>query len=276
MPFCNWCQLESESPDTCDWCKRPIARNVAVYSSYGDGVALLREDAADTTDRAAVVVGGIVAIAFFCLVVYAAVNFSGSKPKKSSDPLNSIAQTERTWTGTKPTPPVTAPPQAAAPAAPPTPVASAPARQPNPNRSGGSATGSPAASATAPRGSSVTATPAGFSARDGEVAPNGVYIESAKLGTIRQKDGDYTIEGVIMVGNISGHRAYEIEFFLVVGERKVRLRSNNTDLGHGITGGFSVRAVSVAEDIAKAENASIQIFANTDAGKVADSLALGG
>ena len=276
MPFCNWCQLESESADSCDWCKRPIVRNVAVYSAYGDSVALLREDTGDSADRATVIVGALVAAGFFALVVYAAVSFGGAKPQRSSDPLNSIAQAERTWTGTRPSPPVSAPSVTRSVAAPPTPVSSPTQRISNP-RSSPTAQAAPSAGQAGPAKSvSIAATPAGFSARDGEVAPNGVFIESAKLTSTRQQNGDYTIEGTIMVGNVSGHRAFDIEFFLVVGERRVRLKCSSADLGHGISVGFHVKAIDVPTDLAQAADAFVHIYANTDAGKVADSLSLGG
>lgn len=274
MPFCNWCQLESDSPDSCDWCKRPIVRNVATYSSYGDGVALLREDASDSTDRATVIVGGVVAAAFLVLVVYAAMTFGGARPHRTTDPLNTVAESERTWTGSRPSPPVSAPIASAAAPAAPTRSAEAPVRtSPTSVRSPDNA---PVKATGAARTASISATPAGFAARDGEVAPNGVYIESVRLSTTRQDDGDYTVQGTVVVGNVSGHRAFDIEFFLVVGERRVRMKSTATDLGHGISGAFSVKAIGVPPEIAQASDAFIHIFANTDSGKVADSLPLGG
>jgi len=271
MAYCNWCHLDSESDDVCVWCKRPFQRNVA-YSGYTDTVGLLREETSDPSDRATAIVGAIVGAAFLAVVIYAAVNFGGSKGKGSTDPLSRVAETERTWSADRPStmvmPATSAGPAPVMPPSPPRPLPSeAPrSRQAAPSSAAGSNT----------QRFTFPSVGAAQSARiDDETTTTGVYLERVKIGSTKQDDGTYSVSGMITLGNVSGMRAYDLQFWLVVGEKKVRLSGGGGDIGSGMHRDFHVHAVDVETSMVQADEAQVLVVAKTDAGVATDSLTIG-
>lgn len=271
MAYCNWCHLDSETDDVCVWCKRPFQRNVA-YSGYTDTVGLLREETSDPADRATAIIGAIVGVGFLAVVIFAAVNFGGSKGRASIDSLSRVAETERTWSADRPStmvmPATSAGP---APVMPPSPPRPLPSETPRPKPAPPSSTaGSNAQRYTFP------SVGAAQSARiDGETTTTGVYLERVKIGSTKQEDGTYTVSGTITLGNVSGMRAYDLQFWLVFGEKRIRLSGGGGDLGSGMHRDFHVHVEDVEATLVQVEEAQVMVVAKTDAGIATDSLTLG-
>lgn len=82
MPFCNWCQLESQGEDVCEWCKRPVAR--FKYSGFD----FIRE-IEPAGDRVVPIVASFVLICFLALLGYAAF---ANKPPATQTKLQPIGE----------------------------------------------------------------------------------------------------------------------------------------------------------------------------------------
>ncbi len=264
MAYCNWCRLDSDSDDECVWCKRPLAQNYTVYSGR-DAVSLLREDEGFSTDRAVGVIGACVGIVFFAVVVYALLTYKGGRTAKT-DPLNKVAATEMTWSGAR--------------SAPPTPVPTAPyLAPPAVPRAAPAAPARSAATNTGSKPAAYTSLPSVAALRDGdfgESSEGGVYIDSAKLSSVRQSNGLFTVEGSVTVTNGGGASAQKLAFFLAVNELRVPLECSSNELGSGQTKKFSVKALDVESSVAKSPEARIQVSAHISGGRVSDGLRLGG
>lgn len=256
MAFCDWCRLDSQNEDACDWCKRPIRRN---YNIYGNAVALLREDDEVPGDRMALASGAVIGLALLGLIGYAVINFRGGDTGKT-DPLSQIAETEKTWTAERsaPAPVAAVTPQPSVPAA----ASRAPAPRPAPR---GIASTAPART---PRSSTATSGYAVASSawlRDGDVATSstatGFYLEKANLKVGKQTNGDYAISGDIRIANTSGGRISDIEVKLVAGNREVPLDlgGQDTDLGNGAARSFRVSANDLPADLVNARDAFIKV-----------------
>ncbi|MEQ1933547.1 MAG: hypothetical protein ABL962_06675, partial [Fimbriimonadaceae bacterium] len=82
MPFCSWCQIESETEDICAWCKRPLAR--FKYSGFD----FIRE-VEPAGDRVVPIVASVVLIAFLGLLGFAAF---ASRPNAGQTKLQPIGE----------------------------------------------------------------------------------------------------------------------------------------------------------------------------------------
>lgn len=257
MATCNWCQLESQNEDTCDWCKRPIRRN---FSIYGD-VAMLRDDDEAPGDRVSMMFGAIIGVALVGLIGYALINFRGGS-SGSSDPLSRIADNEKTWTAERSAPP-------------PAPAAAAPAPATKPNvpvaagntapRSIGKTTPPPTTRNTAPAPTSGYALASSAILRDGEVhassSTTGFYLEKANLKVGKDDEGTYAISGDVRIGNTSGSRISEISFKLVANKREfaLELGEQDSDLGNGASRTFRVWASHIPAEMIQASDATIVV-----------------
>ncbi len=76
MPYCNWCQMESDSVGSCVWCKRPFDDKPSVFNNKqrGDYHFLKTDDEASPTPYYAIF--GIV-----CILGLAVLGFSHSRPR---------------------------------------------------------------------------------------------------------------------------------------------------------------------------------------------------
>lgn len=277
MAYCDWCRLDSDSEDYCVWCRRPIRRNVAAYaSSYAGGVALLREEGGDVSDRATAIVGGVVTVGLLAIVIYSVISYGGQKA--ASDPLSKIAPSEQTWSGQRSAPRLAAatPAPRPTPAPPPQPtLRPAPQRAAPifvPNASTNTA-GAPKPSIMA-SSAYADSPPTDLPSTPGSL---GMYIDRVKLAAAPQRNGNFTIEGSVTVANVSGHRLRDLEFSLVVGSTVVKMkRIADGDLGSGMTLSFAVRATDVEESVAKASGATIRVQAKDGKSQISDSLPLAG
>lgn len=216
MPFCNWCQLESDSDDTCAWCKRPITRS---YSLYGN-VALLREEPEPSADRWTGIVGSFVVALFLGIVIYASVNYGKDQTKieqaASTDhaPLQGARETASaapslTFAGVAPPPVPTS-----------SRVSASPAREP-------STPSAPPEGATAMFPANVSLT------TDGGMTVNPLYFETASLDPRSGKDGALILEGEAYLVNVSGYRATDLQFWVTAGAERLVLEPSATQIAHG-------------------------------------------
>jgi hypothetical protein len=87
MPFCDWCQLESDTPEFCAWCKRPL-RAKSVYGSFD----YVREvDASSPAERAMPLFAGIVLIGFMVALGFAIAN-STKEPVAKEPAVQDVAE----------------------------------------------------------------------------------------------------------------------------------------------------------------------------------------
>lgn len=96
MPFCQWCQLESETDDKCVWCKRAFGPRISSSGSGRNDLYYLQERDAEV-DRTPLI-GGIMGALFIGVLIYAFVAY-GNGPKK--DVVASNATTEN-FSGKRP------------------------------------------------------------------------------------------------------------------------------------------------------------------------------
>jgi len=97
MPFCDWCQIESETPEVCAWCKRPL-RARSIYGSFD----YVREvDATSPAERAMPLFAGIVLIGFMVALGFAIANASKA-PLAKKPAIEDVAEYGSV---TAPTPP---------------------------------------------------------------------------------------------------------------------------------------------------------------------------
>lgn len=250
MGFCTWCQLETESEDTCEWCKRPVRRNPGLYD-YG-AVALLREDHGDSADRVTTIFGGLIGVAFVALIAFVVMNGRNAGP--TTDPLSQIAESEKVWTAERLAPASTPAPR------PSVPVASAtPSAMPRPTARVPQTAAAPSASLAG----SARSTPALLI--DGEFAGSspstGLILEEANVAVVRTKGGQLAVKGEVRITNVTGGRLSDISMKLVTGKDEVPLDLGNqdTDLGSGSGRTFIVVALDLPERVANAADAHVLV-----------------
>lgn len=255
MAFCDWCRLETESEESCEWCRRPIRRNYNIYA-YRDSVSLLREDGEERGDRLTTIFGGLIGVAFVALIGFAVMNARGGA--KGTDQLSQIAASEMTWTAQH-----TAQPASASAPLPSVPAASRPTQSaPRPI-----ARAPQLASSSAPRLSTGIAISSPAMLADGDfsgVAPSsGLILEQAELSVVRTKDGHLAVTGQVRITNVTGGRLSDISIKLVAGAHDVLLDlgGQDTDLGSGSARTFSVRAVGVPEGVQTDANPHLEVEA---------------
>jgi hypothetical protein len=271
MATCNWCQLESQNEDTCDWCKRPIRRN---FSIYGD-VAMLREDDEAPGDRVTMMFGAVIGVALMGLIVFALINYRGGS-SGTSDPMSRIADTEKTWTAER-SAPAPAPATPAPPTKPNVPVAAAStaprsigkqAPTPPPNRT----------ASTSPTSGYALASSAIL--RDGEIhassSTTGFYLEKASLKVGKDDEGTYAISGDVRIGNTSGGRISEITFKLVANKRDFALEmgDQDPDLGNGASRTYRLWAKGIPAEMIQASDATIVVSGSGVDGPYQDRISL--
>lgn len=66
MPICSYCQMDSADPQTCEWCKRPLARSMTY--SRASGVDWLRDGDTSDVGIMSYLIGGLSCAAFLILV----------------------------------------------------------------------------------------------------------------------------------------------------------------------------------------------------------------
>lgn len=257
MPFCNWCQLESDADDFCVWCKRPITRS---HSFYGN-VALLREEPEPSADRWTGIVGSFVVALFLGVVIYASVNYGKDQTK--------IQQAERTdhapLQGTRGTPSA-APALTVAAVAPP-PVST-----------------SREVSATSPREPSTpSAPPEGATAMfpanvslttDGGIVVNPLYFETATLDPRPGKDGSLILEGEAYLVNVSGYRATDLQFWVTAGAERLVLEPSSNQIAHGDGLRIVLKGTGLKASAHGLAEARLYVSGNVNGQRVSDSLAV--
>ena len=86
MPYCNWCQLESDRADVCVWCKRPFNTGPGVYAGQKTStLQFLRNE--DESDIPVPVFAFIGAVVFVGILVFALVSW-----KRGAAPAQPTAQ----------------------------------------------------------------------------------------------------------------------------------------------------------------------------------------
>lgn len=272
MAYCNWCSLETESDETCEWCKRPIRRNLGVYG-YGNSVAMLREEDDLPADRVTAIFGVLIGAAFVALLLFVGLSYRGDP--KASDPLSQIAESEKTWTAersgspsfsaTPPTPPVTPT------TAPRSPVAAATSKgtnsRPSPVASGG---------ASVSAVSTTTALLDGVSDLESGSRATGFRLETAQLSASREPGGTYALRGEVKLRNSSGGRVSEIKLKVVCELGTVALNTGEQDdgLGNGSSRTFRVWATGVSRDIVNATDAFVEVEGVSESGPFRDRIPL--
>ncbi|MEQ1821414.1 MAG: hypothetical protein ABL949_02790 [Fimbriimonadaceae bacterium] len=83
MAFCNWCQLESQGDDVCEWCKRPVAR--FKYSGFD----FIRE-VEPSGDKVIPIVASVVLICFLALIGYAALSKPAPAATAKLEPIGTL------------------------------------------------------------------------------------------------------------------------------------------------------------------------------------------
>lgn len=271
MAFCNWCSLETESDETCEWCRRPIRRNLGVYSSFGSSVAMLREDDDLPADRVTAVFGVAIGLAFVGLLLFAGMSYRGGN--KLSDPLSQIAESEKTWTAERTAPALSPPsvPVVAASATPP-PAPHSAARSPRPT--------SPAASGSSGRVGHAVSTSAMQLDGAFEVASSsgstGFHVEAAKLSVSREPGGTFAVRGEVKLSNLSGGRVSEIKLQIVSAAGTVPLDIGDQDrvIGSGASRTFRVAASGVSSEIVNDPAAYVEVEGVSAEGPYKDRIAL--
>lgn len=268
MGFCTWCQLETESSDSCEWCKRPIRRNAGLYD-YG-AVALLREDHGDSADRATTLFGALFGLAFIALIGF--IVMAGRNSVDSVDPLSQIAESEKTWTAERAASP--APVAANVPKPPVAATATLPTAPRSASR-GPIAAKSPTPSlAGSARSTAAVLVDGQFG---GSVPTTGLVCEQADVSVVRTKDGRLAIKGQVRVTNVTGARLSDITIRLVSGSQEVLLDlgDQDTDLGNGSARTFTVRALEVPEGIQSGVDPHLVVEATGPDGPYQARIALG-
>ena len=87
MPYCQWCQLNSDAPDVCTWCKRPIQVSASPAQRAKADIHYMQveDDTAEHQFPFFAIIGGV---AILALVVYAAVAFQGKPEPQPPKTLN--------------------------------------------------------------------------------------------------------------------------------------------------------------------------------------------
>ncbi len=271
MAYCNWCSLETESDETCEWCKRPIRRNLGVYSSFGSSVSMLREDDDLPADRVTAIFGVAIGLAFVGLLLFAGMSYrDGNKP---SDPLSQIAESEKTWTGERAAPAPTAP--------------SAPAPRPT-VVSGAAPRSSPTVTPRPPTTTRPSSGGVGFAVSTSTVqldegfegasrgGSTGFHLETAKLTVTREPGGTYAVRGAVKLNNSSGGRVSEIKLSIVSASGTVALELGDQDtaIGSGSSRTFQVVARGISAEIVNDPAAYVEVEGVSAEGPYKDRIAL--
>lgn len=269
MAFCNWCSLETESDETCEWCRRPIRRNLGVYSSFGSSVAILREDDDVPADRVTAIFGVLIGVALVGLLLFAGMNYRGTK---SSDPLSQVAESEKTWTAERTAPPVASAPSVPAPAELTTPRVPASASNSRPV--------APRTISSANQGGNAVSTSAiqmdGALDLGSMARSTGFHLENAKLSVSRESGGTFAVHGEIKLSNTSGGRVSEIKLQIVstAGTIPLDLGEQDTMIGSGASRTFRVSAKGVPADIVNDPAAYVEVEGVSAEGPYKDRIAL--
>lgn len=88
MPFCSWCQMETEVADVCAWCKRPLHAR-SIYGSFD----YVREDDdhSSTSERMMPIFASLVLICFMVAIGFAIANVD-RRPVASAEKPETIAE----------------------------------------------------------------------------------------------------------------------------------------------------------------------------------------
>lgn len=88
MPYCNWCQLESDSIGSCVWCKRPFDDKTSVFNKRADYHFLKTEEDVSPTPYYAIF--GVI-----CIVALATLGYFTLRPKPV---VNNNTNADTGWT----------------------------------------------------------------------------------------------------------------------------------------------------------------------------------